>query len=56
MQTSPGVEVKTQCTAADHGDRWDVSQPGRERGSEGLVKARIVTACNVLWAADWEMA
>jgi len=39
VQTSPRVEVKTQCTAADHGDRWNISQPGRERGLQRLVKA-----------------
>lgn len=56
VQTSPGVEVKTQCTAADQRDRWNISQPGRERGLQGLAKACVVKAYNMLQAADWEMA
>lgn len=56
VQTSPGVEVKTQCTAADHGNGWNISQPERERGLQGLVKAWVVTAYNVIQAAVWEVA
>jgi len=39
VQTSLGVEVKTQCTAADHGDGWNISQPRKEGGLQRLVKA-----------------
>lgn len=38
VQPSAGVEVQTQRAAADHGDRWDIPQPARERGLQGLVK------------------
>lgn len=56
VQTSLGVEVKTQCTAADHGDGWNISQPRKEGSLQGLVKAWVVTAYNMLQVADWEMA
>lgn len=54
VQTSPRVEVKTQCTAADHGNRWNISQPGREKVLQELAKAGVGKGCNIVQAATWK--
>lgn len=50
VQTSPGVEVETQCTAADHGDRWNISQPGTQRTQSHNLNV------SVLFNLGWEQA